>query len=124
MRFGKFMSVDYGDDSENYGEDEDIEAIRQRKMAEMQKKAAEEERQREIEAQKRALLRTILTPEARNRLDNLRLVKPDLVQALESQIIALAQANRIRIPVTDEDVKRMLEAIYQQTKKDYRIRFR
>ncbi len=118
------MSVDYDDDSGNYGEDEDIEAIRQRKMAEMQKKAAEEERQREAEAQKRALLRTILTPEARSRLDNLRLVKPDLVQALESQIIALAQTNRVRIPITDEDLKRMLEAIYQQTKKEYKIRFR
>jgi len=73
---------------------------------------------------RRAIIRVILTPEARSRLDNLRLVKPELVESIENQLITLAQSGRIKVPITDEELKKILEAVYNQTRREYRIRFR
>ena len=118
------MSVDEGYDEGQSGGDEEIEAIRQRKMQELQRQIEEERRRQELAAQRRAVLRAILTPEARERLDNLRVVRPELVDALEQQLIALAQSGKVRVPITDEDLKRILETIYKQTHREFRIRYR
>ncbi len=104
--------------------DEELEELKRRKMEELQKRIEEERKRAEVQAQKRAILNLILTPEARRRLDNLRLVKPELVEALENQLIALAQSGRIRTPIGDEELKQMLEEIYRRTRRDLRIRFR
>lgn len=111
-----------------YGEevgDEEIEEIRQRRLMEIQRRIIEAQRQeqlkRELEARKQAALRAILTPEARNRLTNIKMVKPDFGEQLELQIIQLAQARKIRTPVTDEALKRMLASL-QQEKADFKIR--
>jgi programmed cell death protein 5 len=110
--------------SADEGYDEELEAIREKKLQELQKRIEEERKRQELAAQRRAILRVILTPEARERLDNLRVVKPELVEALEQQLIALAQSGKVRIPITDEDLKRILEAIYKQTHREFRIRYR
>ncbi len=101
------------------GYDVDLEELKRRKLIELQKKM-EEERQRRLQVE--ALLRKIMTPEARERLANLRLVKPELASLVEQQIIALAQAGRLPIPVTDELLKTLLAQIYEQTHRDTRIR--
>jgi programmed cell death protein 5 len=55
--------------------DDELEAIRRKKLSAYQQRASEEQRQaqaeNEVEAQKEALLRQILSPEARQRLTNL-----------------------------------------------------
>jgi programmed cell death protein 5 len=107
---------------EDYGySDEELEAIRQRKMMEL-KKRMEEERARR--AQIEAVMRKLLTPEARERLNNIRLVKPELAEALEQQIIALAQAGRIPVPVTDEFLKKILSELYEHSRRETRITFK
>ncbi len=103
------------------GYDEELEALKRKKLLEMQRKL-EEERQRRIQME--AILRKIMTPEARSRLANLRLVKPELADLVEQQIIALAQAGRIPIPVTDELLKKILAQLYEQTHRETRIRIR
>jgi programmed cell death protein 5 len=118
------MSVDEGYDEGQSGGDEELETIRQRKMQELQRQIEEERRRQELAAQRRAVLRAILTPEARERLDNLRVVRPELVEALEQQLITLAQSGKVRVPITDEDLKRILETIYKQTHREFRIRYR
>ncbi|MGC9227161.1 DNA-binding protein [Caldivirga sp.] len=116
--------MSYYDDEENAQGEDELEEARRRKLEELQRKAEEEERKRAEEAQKRAIIRVILTPEARSRLDNLRLVKPELVESIENQLIALAQSGRIKVPITDEELKKILETVYSQTRREYRIRFR
>ncbi len=101
------------------GYDADLEELKRRKLIELQKKM-EEERQRRLQVE--ALLRKIMTSEARERLANLRLVKPELASLVEQQIIALAQAGRLPIPVTDELLKTLLAQIYEQTHRETRIR--
>jgi len=106
---------------EDYGySDEELEAIRQRKMMELKKRMEEQARRAQIEA----VMRKLLTPEARERLNNIRLVKPELAEALEQQLIALAQAGRIPVPVTDEFLKKILSELYEHSRRETRITFK
>ena len=89
-------------------DDEELERIRQRKMEELQRRIAEQEERARRELERQAAMRVILTPEARQRLANLRLVKPELVAQLEEQLIQLANTGRIRMPITDETLKQIL----------------
>ena len=89
-------------------DDEELERIRQRKMEELQRRLAEEEARRQRELERQAAMRVILTPEARQRLANLRLVKPELVAQLEEYLIQLANSGRIRMPISDEVLKEIL----------------
>lgn len=107
-----------------YEYDEELELLKRKKLLEYQRRLQEEERRRQLELQKEAILRRILTPEARTRLSNLKLVRPDLAKIIEDQLIALAQTGRIRIPVTDRELKRLLLQIYEQTHRETRIRIR
>ncbi len=119
-----FSPEEYREDSGAMLSEEELEEIKRRKMLELQKRLEEERKKAELAMQRRMLLHRILTPEARQRLDNLRIIKPELVEALENQLIALAQSGRIRVPITDDDLKRILEEIYRRTHREVRIRFR
>jgi programmed cell death protein 5 len=105
--------------------EEELENLRKRRMLELQQRMVEEQKevqvQQQLEGQKQALLRRILTPEARRRLTNLNMVKPEFTQQLELQLIQLAQAGRINLPITDEQLKELLVRL-QSGKRDYKIR--
>jgi programmed cell death protein 5 len=105
--------------------EEELEALRKRRMLELQQRMVEEQKQvqarQQLESQKQALLRRILTPKARSRLTNLRMVKPEFTQQLELQLIQLAQQGRIAIPITDEQLKELLVRL-QSGRRDYKIR--
>ena len=88
-----------------------------------QEHAAEAQAQAEAEAQKQALMRKILTPEARQRLQNVKLVRPDFAAQIEIQLLQLAQSGRVPLPITDDLLRKLLEQIQsQQTKRDISIR--
>lgn len=105
--------------------EEELEAIRKRKLIELQQRllqgqeAAEE--QKKFEMEKQAILRRILTPEARQRLTNLKMVKPEFASQLELQLIQIVQQGRISIPIDDEQLKEILRRL-QIGKKEIRIR--
>lgn len=92
-----------------------MEQLQQQQLAAQQQGASleqmqqEEMRRQQFEEEKKNALRQILSPEARQRLSNLRLTKPDLVNAIEMQLISLAQAGRLQIPVTDATLKQILK---------------
>ena len=111
----------------------DIEEIRRRRMAELQQQAAaqqaqqqpsdaqsQEQMRRELEAQKKQAMMQILTPEARSRLANLRLTKPEFVDQIEMQLIQLAQMGRVQSKITDEQLKELLRKLAGQ-KRDINI---
>lgn len=113
----------------------ELDEIRRKRMAELEQQQAmaaqqaqqqqmqqaqQQEAAREFEAQKKAILSQILTSEARNRLANLKLTKPDLVNQIELQLIQSAQAGSLRGKVTDEQLKVLLRQIAGQ-KRDIKI---
>ncbi|MEM3759477.1 MAG: DNA-binding protein [Candidatus Bathyarchaeia archaeon] len=103
-------------------EDEDeLEELRRRKLLALQQKLAEEQRQAQIEQQKQALLRKILTPDARQRLTNLKMVRPEFTEQLELQLIQLAQQGKLPIPLTDAQLKEILIQLQSQ-RREPRIR--
>jgi programmed cell death protein 5 len=106
-------------------EDEELDDIRKRRTLQLQRRLAEEQQRsqmaQQIEQQKQALLRQILSEEARRRINNLKMIKPEFATQLELQLIQLAQAGRIHVPLTDEQLKELLAKL-QSTKRDIKIR--
>lgn len=105
--------------------DDELEEIRRRKLLELQRRVGEEQgnvqAQQQLEMEKQALLRSILTPEARQRLTNLKMVRPEFTSQLELQLIQLAQQGKIPIPLTDKQLKQILVQI-QSRKRETKIR--
>ena len=104
-------------------EDEELEAIRQRKLAQIQEQEAvraQEEQKAALEAQKQAILRQILNEEARQRLANVRLVRPQLAEAVELRLIQLAQQGAIKEKLNDSQLKDILRKIQGQ-KRDTKV---
>lgn len=66
------------------------------------------------------VLMVVLDPQARQRLMNIRMVKPDLAMAVENYLINAASSGRINRPLSDEELKQLLLRI-QQPKKDFKI---
>ena len=105
--------------------EEELEQLRRRRLAELQRAAAEEEQRAEVQqqvvAQKQAILKRILTMEARQRLTNIRMVRPDFAAQLELQLIQLAQTGKVKLPISDAQLKEALVRLQSQ-KKDIKIR--
>ncbi|MCX6648671.1 MAG: DNA-binding protein [Candidatus Bathyarchaeota archaeon] len=110
--------------------DEELERLKAQRMAELQARqqqgGAEQQRAdaaADAEAQKQSLMRRLLTPEARQRLANIKMVRPDFGQQLELELIQIAQAGRVPLPISDDQLKRLLVQIEgQQKKRDISIR--
>ncbi len=105
--------------------DDELDQIRRRKLSSMQRRVSDEQRQSQeeaqIDAQKQALLRKILAPEAQQRLNNLKMVKQDFAEQIELQLIQMAQTGKLPIPLSDDQLKQILIQL-QSRKREPTIR--
>jgi programmed cell death protein 5 len=104
--------------------DDQLDQIRKRKLQSMQQRANDEQRQsqeQQIEAQKNALLAKILAPDARERLNNLKMVKQEFAEQIEMQLIEMAQTGKLPIPLSDAQLKGILIQL-QSRKREPTIR--
>jgi len=105
--------------------DTELEQIRKRKLLSMQNRMGDEQRQgqaeQQMEAQKQALLSKILSPEARQRLNNLKMVKAEFAEQIEMQLIEMAQTGKLPIPLSDVQLKQILVQL-QSRKREIKIR--
>ena len=96
------------------GEEDELSQIRSRKAAQLEQHLQMEEsanqQQAMVDAQRAALLRQILTPEARERLGSLRTAYPQVAAAVEQQLILLYQSGRVRT-IDDQTLKQILAAV-------------
>jgi len=74
----------------------------------------------QISAQKDILLKQILSGEARLRLNNVKMVKPELANMVENYLLGLAAQGKAPGQITDEQLKQILMSA-QQPKKDFKI---
>ncbi len=93
-------------------DEEELEAIRKRKLEELQRLGQQqsfaEEQEAAMRAQRQAVLRQILTPEARERLGRVKLAYPDVAEDLENQLVMLAQSGRVRGVIDDSSLVQIL----------------
>ncbi len=74
----------------------------------------------EVTALKEQALRTLLSPEARLRLNNVKMVKPELAAMVENYLLGMASQGRLNNRISDDQLKQILLSI-QQPKRDFKI---
>uniref|UniRef100_I3JE37 Programmed cell death protein 5 n=1 Tax=Oreochromis niloticus TaxID=8128 RepID=I3JE37_ORENI len=109
--------------------DEELEAIRRQRMAELQAKQgegnnqqAEEAKQRETEM-RNSILAQVLDQSARARCNNLALVKPEKANAVENYLIQMARFGKLGGKITESGLIEILEKVSQQTEKKTTVTF-
>lgn len=81
------------------------------------------EREKQEKAAREQMLRVIFTTEARERLSNIRMIKPELAASIEDQIFQLAASGKLHSQVTDEELKKLLGS-FQRPKKEFKITYK
>jgi programmed cell death protein 5 len=96
-------------------------------MAQLQQQAGDQqgmqeelERQQRQKSQIQMILMQVLEPDARERLNTIKLTKPEFAGAVEQQLIALAQSGRLKNKITDAQLKELLRQLAPK-KRDYSI---
>jgi len=106
----------------------ELDELRQRRLRELQMMQGQSRRdvlQEQITAQQQdqqinLIMRQIMTPEARERLANIRLARPDFARQVEIMLIQLYQAGRLK-ELNDQTFKALLTKI-SSTKRETTIR--
>ena len=70
--------------------------------------------------QKEQLLKQILSSEARFRLNNIKMVKPELARMVENYLINVVSQGKVNYQISDEQLKQLLRSV-QQPKRDFKI---
>ena len=79
-----------------------------------------QEKDSQLKAQKEMMLKQVLSSDARLRLNNVRMVKPDLADLVENYILNLSVQGKISGQISDEQLKQILTSA-QQPKRDFKI---
>ncbi|QDZ24459.1 programmed cell death protein 5-like protein [Chloropicon primus] len=113
-------------------DDPELQAIRQRRMQEimaqqgggaggmpqnMEQAQQQAEQRQAAEEQRQEMLVRILTPDARERLNRVRLVKPEKAMGIENMLLAAAQRGAIGEKVTEDRLITLLTQVNEQTQK-------
>ena len=77
-----------------------------------------QEKDSQLKAQKEMMLKQVLSSEARLRLNNVRMVKPDLADLVENYILNLSVQGKISGQISDDQLKQILSSA-QQPKHDF-----
>ncbi|MDD1720168.1 MAG: DNA-binding protein [Methanoregulaceae archaeon] len=108
--------------------DDELAEIRRRRAAQLQQQSVDQqamqedaERQKQAEAQIHLILMQIMEPQARERLNAIKLTRPDFARSVEQQLVLLAQNGRLKQKITDEQLKALLRQILPG-KRDFTIR--
>ncbi|KAI7870633.1 PDCD5-related protein [Spinellus fusiger] len=106
--------------------DDELQAIRARRLAELQSKGSNDKARAEsvdwklmsmnsqMEEMRRTMLFQILDNSARERLARIHMVKADKARAVEDLLIRMAQSNQLRNKVTEQQLIDLLGQINQQ----------
>jgi programmed cell death protein 5 len=110
--------------------DEELEKLRKKKLQEMQDQTLLEENIEEqdaqikqFEEQKKLILRSILTTDARERLGRIKIARPKIAESIENQLIIAAQSGQLKNKINDEQLRILLSNAIPK-KRDIKIKRR
>lgn len=96
-------------------DDKELQEIRRRKLEALQQDQAQDEVQSQVDEQhdqqRQAILRQILSPEARERMARLRIARAEFAEAVENQLIMLAQSGKLQAQIDDASLVQILERL-------------
>ena len=81
---------------------------------------ASQEKDSQLKEQKEIMLKQVLSADARLRLNNVRMVKPDLADLVENYILNLSVQGKISGQISDDQLKQILLSV-QQPKHDFKF---
>lgn len=64
-----------------------------------------------LNQEEKMILRKVLTKEALQRLNNVKLVKPQLVRQIENYIISLYKQNKLKTKISEAEIKVLLKTL-------------
>ena len=109
---------------------EELEKIKRKKLQDLQRQAALQDsideqaaQNEEFEKQKKMILISILTPQARERLGNIKAARPKIAESIENQLITLAQSGKLENKINDKQLRELLSKIIPR-KRDIKIKRR
>jgi programmed cell death protein 5 len=98
-------------------DDDDLQELREERLEELQEQAQDRDEEamqaqrQQAEAQKKAVLRQHLSEEARQRLNSVKMSRPEFGEQVEQQVVALAKSGRIQGKIDDEKMKQLLKEL-------------
>jgi programmed cell death protein 5 len=111
-------------------DDEELEKLKKKRLRELQQQATlqdsiedQEIQQKKYEEQKKLILRSILTTEARERLGRVKIARPDIAESIENQLIMAASSGQLKNKINDEQLQILLSKIIPR-KRDIKIKRR
>lgn len=103
-------------------EDEELRRIQERMLAEMSERESREERVARELQRIDAMVKSLLTTDAWQRLKRVELVKPELANDVKIYLIQLYSAGKLTRRLTDDELKVLLASLSERGKRDFNIR--
>ena len=110
--------------------DKELDEIRKKKLQQLQQQAemqesleTQEDQAKKFEEQKKMILRSILTTDAKERLGRIKIARPGMAESIENQLIILAQSGQLKSKINDEQLRMLLSKIIPK-KRDINIKRR
>ncbi|MGC8568188.1 MAG: DNA-binding protein [Candidatus Micrarchaeia archaeon] len=85
-------------------------------------KLAENYKRIQIEEQKKALIRRLMTPEAYERMMNIRIANPELYSQLSELLISMAQSGKLGVVITEDQLKMLISKLTVKREPKFEIK--
>ncbi len=102
-------------------EDEALRRLQEKILAEMSEKRGREEEVRELQRID-AIVKSLLTTDAWQRLKRVELVRPELANDVKIYLIQLYSAGKLTRKLTDDELKTLLATLSERARRDFNIR--
>ncbi len=93
-----------------------IEDLRKKLAQESVQNENQEFVQRQLDSAKKSIVQRYLTPEARQRLANIRTARPALADAVETALMEASQTGMLKQQIGEMELKQFLDQINQKPK--------
>eukprot|EP01147_Barroeca_monosierra_P009590 gene9590-1815_t len=92
-------------------------------QAQQKRQQQEEEQQRQMAEAKNQMLNSILTQEARARLNNLAVVRKEKAEMVENILLRMVQTGQLSGKINEVELKRLLNQVSDRTQAKTNIKF-